>query len=308
MSQNVSQNLQWTLASVELQDAYTYFVLSRQAMQVSPATEEWYSHTASLFVKWLETQSVTGPDQVTGRHVRAYLAELAGRKLADSTLNGHARAIKTLLRFWHAENYMTNPVKIQMPKIAKKRLPVLDADQVGAVVKVCKDRREKALFLFTVDTGLRLAEIVSLSWENIDMQTGIIHLPRGKGGKARTVIAGASARRALAAYRRTLEISNSTSPLFQTKFGMRYQKEGLFQLFHRLSLRSGIKFSPHALRRTFCILSLRAGINVLHLQALMGHSSLEMTQHYAQLLDEDILAEHQEHSPIDNLNGLKRKR
>jgi len=55
------------------------------------------------------------------------------------------------------------------------------------------------------------------------------------------------------------------------------------------------------LRRTFATLSLRAGMDVFQLQALMGHSSLEMTRRYVSLLDEDLIKAHKKHGPIDHL-------
>ena len=42
-------------------------------------------------------------------------------------------------------------------------------------------------------------------------------------------------------------------------------------------------------------------MDVLHLQAMLGHASLDMVQHYAQMVDDDLLQSHQAHSPIDNL-------
>jgi hypothetical protein len=57
----------------------------------------------------------------------------------------------------------------------------------------------------------------------------------------------------------------------------------------RISERSGIHIAPHALRRTFATLALKAGMNPLHLQGLLGHSSLEMTRRYAQMMDEDLV-------------------
>ncbi len=80
---------------------------------------------------------------------------------------------------------------------------------------------------------------------------------------------------------------------------------GLRLMLRRISRLTSIPVTPHALRRTFVILSLRAGMDVLHLQALLGHASLEMTMHYAQMLDDDLLQAHQAHSPIDNLTSLK---
>jgi integrase len=68
-----------------------------------------------------------------------------------------------------------------------------------------------------------------------------------------------------------------------------------------LSKRTGIYVSPHAMRRTFAIFARRGNMDVLHLQANLGHSSLEMVRHNAQLMDEDLIREHKAHSPIDNL-------
>lgn len=308
MSQKPVTFTEWTLDSISLQDALTDFMLSRQAMRVSPVTLEWYKYIAGAFIRWLDTQGVTRPAQVNTPLVRMYQAELAGRGYKDTTLHAHARAVKTLLRFWHEEGYMPETVKVIMPKLEKKRLPVLTPEQVTTVLAACKRQRDKALLLFAIDTGLRLSELLALNWGDLNMSSGVVHVARGKGGKGRTVIAGASVRRALLAYRRELQQNgldfSEKSPLFQTDTGERFSREGLAQVFKRLSRRSGVKFSAHALRRTFCILALRAGMDVLHLQALMGHASLEMTQHYAQMLDEDLILEHRAHSPVDNLSSL----
>ena len=65
--------------------------------------------------------------------------------------------------------------------------------------------------------------------------------------------------------------------------------------------RSGLHITPHALRRTFATLSLKAGMDVFQLQALLGHSSLEMTRHYVRLVDEDLVNAHKAYGPIDKM-------
>jgi site-specific recombinase XerD len=297
------QNRPLTSFSFALRDAYTDFTLSRQSMRVSPATLQFYKYTTGYFLNWLETQSVQSPAEVTARHVRAYIAELSVRELSDWTLNGHARAIRTMLKFWHAEKYLPDLVTFEMPKVAKKRLPVLTADEVAAVVKACPTPRDKAIILLMVDTGLRRSEVTALNWQDVDFTTGLILVKRGKGGKARSAVVGTTARRALLAYRRTLAPPADTAPLIQSK-GTRFTGTGLLQVFRRLRANTGIYITPHSLRRTFVILSLRSGMDVLHLQALLGHSTLDMVQHYAQMLDEDLLQAHNAYSPIDNLQRL----
>ena len=49
----------------------------------------------------------------------------------------------------------------------------------------------------------------------------------------------------------------------------------------------------HAFRHTFAVNYLRKGGSVFHLQKMLGHSSLEMTRRYANLMTEDLQAVHQ---------------
>jgi integrase len=215
MSPTTSQQ-KWTLASVALHDAHTDFILSRQAMQCSQATLEFYKHTA----------------------------------------HDNAHAIKTLLRFWHTENYILSQITFAMPKVAQKRLPVLSADELTKVIAASRSLREKAMMLFVADAGLRCGETIALNWGDVDMSSGLVRVVKGKGGKARSSVIGAVTRCVLLQYRRTVQDVSDTAPLFQTR-------DGFMQIFNRISKRSGIHVTPHVLRRAFVILSLCSCMDVL---------------------------------------------
>lgn len=298
MSQKTDLQQRWAVASYELQDAYTDFILSRQAMLCSPKTIRFYHFTAGRFVKYLEENGVTEPEGVSARYIRAYLASLASQDLSDSYINGHARAIKTLVRFWFKEKYISEVPTFDMPSISQKRLLVLTASEVKKAIAVCTTERDKAIIMLLVDTGLRRAEICSLNWGDIDISSGMVRVVKGKGGKARSVVAGIKTRRALLAYRRNIN-HEEVLPLFQTQTGKQLTPNGLRSVLLRIGQRAEMQITPHALRRTFATLSLRAGMNIIQLQAMMGHSSLEMTRKYIQMLDEDIIEAHKAHGPID---------
>ena len=167
-----------------------------------------------------------------------------------------------MVKFWKEEGYIQEVIKLDLPKLAKKRLPVLNAQQLGQIVKVC-NVRDKAIVLFMTDSGLRRQETVNLNWGDVDIQSGLVRVKQGKGKKDRSAVIGATARRALLAYRRTITLSpDSTAPLFQARGGTRFTGWGLRTVYRRLSRRTGIHVTPHAMRRTFAILSLRAGMNL----------------------------------------------
>lgn len=164
----------------------------------------------------------------------------------------------------------------------------------------CRSKRDKAVILFLVDTGLRSMEFCALTWGDVDISSGLVRVVRGKGGKARSVVIGVTTRRALLAYRRQIK-PESDDPLFQTIQGRRLGGGGLRSLLVRLRERAGVHVSPHVLRRTFATMSLRAGMNLLNLQGLMGHATIEMTRRYVQMLDDDLIEAHRVHGPIDNI-------
>lgn len=295
------------LSSVALWDAWTDFVLSRQAARRSENTILFYRYTAGLFVGWLQSQGIASPVEVGARQVRAYLAELAGAGKSDGTLADHARGIRVMVRFWWKEGYTPAPITFDIPKVPKKRLPSLDADTLAAVLAACDNPRDRAIVMLMADSGLRRGEVIALNWGDVDIQTGLVTVHHGKGDKPRSAVIGANARRALLAYRRSLADHSDGAPMFQSRQGGRFTAKGFGQVFCKLRDRSGVNVTPHAMRRTFAILSLRAGMDPLHLQALGGWEGLEMVKLYAQLVDDDLLRAHRAFSPVDNLAKLRKK-
>jgi hypothetical protein len=71
---------------------------------------------------------------------------------------GPCAGSKTMLFFWHNEGYTPALIKFELPKLAKKRLPVLTAEQLRQIVKEC-NIRDKAIIPFMADSGLRRAEV-----------------------------------------------------------------------------------------------------------------------------------------------------
>ena len=300
MENHIEKTQNRTLASNQFNDVLLDFLLSRQAMMCTDRTIDWYKYILGKIIDWLLERGVKDPKQISGRHIRAFLGEMAEHGCADSYMHSYARAMKTFSRFMLDEGYIAKPIKFPMPKLAEKRLRVYDANQVKQILTACQDKRDSAFILLMVDTGLRNAEVRNLNWGDVDISSGVIRIIRGKGRKTRIAIIGINTRRALLKYRSQID-SRDNKPVFQTKTGTRFTESGLHSWMSRLSRRAKIHITPHALRRTFATLSLRAGMNVFQLQALMGHASLEMTRHYVTILDDDLKVSHKAYGPIDNI-------
>ena len=92
------------------------------------------------------------------------------------------------------------------------------------------------------------------------------------------------------------------SPVFINRGNHPFNSNSLRHLIVRLADKAGVKAAhPHKFRHTFAITYLRSGGDVFTLQALLGHSSLDMVRHYAQIAEMDIERVHRKASPVDNL-------
>ena len=190
-------------------------------------------------------------------------------------------------------------IAIDMPRPEQRRMRLPSPEELARLLQACPKARDRALLLFLADTGARVSETVALKWEDVDVETGLVRILRGKGRKARSVLIGIETRRAILRYRRTVPCG-PTDPVWSGRQG-RLTMSGVSSLFRRLQRETALRFSPHDMRRFFATASLRGGMNVLHVQALLGHASLEMTRRYLSIVEDDLRQAHEEHGPVDRL-------
>jgi integrase/recombinase XerD len=168
-------------------------------------------------------------------------------------------------------------------------------------------KRDKAILLTLLDSGLRAGELCALRIADVDMKTGRVQIRSGeagraKGGKGRVVYLGKSARRFLWRYLAEREEGEDPdAPLFIGKFHRAFNRDALRQLINSLGAKAGVKkCHPHRFRHTFAITYLRSGGDIFTLKSLLGHGSLEMVEHYARIAEVDVEAAHRKASPADN--------
>lgn len=198
-----------------------------------------------------------------------------------------------------------NPItKVKAPRLAEEPLEPVDVKVVGSMLETCDTsflgKRNRAILLFLLDTGLRARELLSVNLEDINLITGNVLLRRGKGSKTRTVLIGKETKKAVRAYIR--QRSDCLEVLWVTddqKKSLSYS--GLRALLNRHAKLSGVDTpSAHDFRRAFAITMLRNGTDLVTLARLMGHTNLKVLQRYLKLLPEDLQVAHRRAGPVDN--------
>jgi len=204
----------------------------------------------------------------------------AGKPFSDRYINLYARSVKTFFRFCYEEKYISELPNFKMPKIRKAKLLQLDQNQIPLVMGACDTNRDLAIMSLAIASGLRQSELISLNWGNINLRTGRIEVLEGKGKKYRITKVDKQTLRVIIKYHNELKSLDSDfvlpdSPLFQTDENKRIKTFGLRSIMNRISTKAGVKFTAHALRRTFAKMAVKNGMDIIWLQELMGHSQLE---------------------------------
>ena len=224
--------------------------------------------------------------------VRTFAAALHGAGLSPRSIQRHLSAARTFYEFLMREGHCTrNPaLDVRAPK-TKKRLPAtLDADQMGRLLAFKVDdslsARDKAIMELFYSSGLRLAELVSLSVTAVDLKDRTVRV-LGKGSKTRIVPVGRQAVDALKTWLNeraalaksgvdALFVGRSGRPLsvrsVQLRVGAWGRRQGL-----------GVHVHPHMFRHSFATHLLESSGDLRGVQELLGHADIGTTQIYTHL-------------------------
>jgi site-specific recombinase XerD len=223
--------------------------------------------------------------------------------LAATSVNSLARSLRAFCTWLYEERYVDRDLfaTVKIPKAPTLVKDTLSPGEVQALLETARTTgryrlRDEAIILFLLDTGARNSEVCSLKAEDIDWVQGIAKL-YGKGNKERFVPFSSITAQAMHRYHLRERVPDEEY-FFQSERGEKLTTSGLYQISRRLSQASGVAFHPHKCRHTFGISYLRSGGSVFALQKTFGHTSLDTTMRYVAMVTEDLVREHQQHSPI----------
>ena len=257
---------------------------------------------------WCHSQVISNFNQLNPNNLRHYLIYLEDTGHNKGGIHAGYRALKAFLNWWEdefePENWSDPIQKVKPPKQYIEPIEGIQITALKQLIDTCEgnkftDKRDKAIFLFLFDTGVRASEFCSIDLEDIDRTFRSLIIRKGKGGKSRTVFLSKKTRSALRTYIRLRKDENKS--LWVTIHGSRLGYGGLREIMKRRGNITGIQPPRlHDFRRAFALECLRNGMDVYSLQKLMGHADLQILQRYLAQTTEDISRAHRISSPVDN--------
>ena len=304
-----------------ISEALTAYRICAKAEGRSPKTLDWITSSVRYFREFLGGDADIGT--LTANDLRRFIIALQSShryskhpcvrpqqdKLSAQSVETYARAIRAFFGFLHREGLiLDNPLqKVKMPKVPKKLVLTFTERELQELLSQpdkSTDRgfRDYTLLLTFADTAARLSEVANLNVDDVDLENGYLRVT-GKGAKERFVPFGQKVAKALLKYK----LKHRPQPLANDRFfltvdGRPLDPRRIQKIMVEYGNKAGLKRCyAHKLRHTSSVMYLRNGGDPFSLQRKLGHSSLQMTRHYANLADSDVKAKHMKFGVVDRL-------
>jgi site-specific recombinase XerD len=234
--------------------------------------------------------------EVTRDQLRVYVDHLVETVGNTSTIRARLSAVRFLFR-----NTLGTPEMVSFIRIRgrKPALPeILNLKEVEALIKAIHSYRIQSIAMVMYGAGLRIAEAIALTVDDIDSSRGVIRVLHGKGDVAREAKLSPVLCQWLRDY---WAKTRPTMPhLFANQRGQLPRKDTIRYALCEAAKEAGIKkrVTPHLLRHSFATHLLEAGTDVNVVRVLLGHKSIRTTTRYAQVTNKLV---RETPSPVDLL-------
>ena len=177
-----------------------------------------------------------------------------------------------------------------LPRIEHKEMKTLPADQLAAFLNEAKRTGTFELYYIDLATGLRRGELLGLKWQDVDLDSGVIHVRRQVGridGKVqeaplktknayRNISIGADAVSIL--WEKKKQDGGRSEYVFPSPTGGPMSPDSILKMLHRVLERAGLpELRFHDLRHTFATLALQNGVDIKTVSGMLGHFSAGFT-------------------------------
>lgn len=250
--------------------------------------------------------------------VRDWKLALEKKKLSPATIRGYIIRLRVVLDFLALKGIETlKPDEVPVPKridkvpayISKEKVQLL-IDESSKERHILSALRNQSIISLLYASGIRISELCSLDINDLHDQSFTVI---GKGGKARLCFYDERTEELLKRYIsirrngykvyinkggvktnsvRYFHEPDNNPALFINQLGLRVNPNDIQIMFRRVCKKAGLdeRVTPHTLRHSFATELLKENTNLRYVQGFLGHASLQTTQMYTHIVDEDLRA------------------
>ena len=234
---------------------------------------------------------------------RAWLADKKNKSHKQSSNSRAVSSVRSFYKFLERQDLLKNEaIKALRISGQEKQLPkALSSVQMLSTIENHAtedwvDLRDKAILMLLYGCGLRIAEVLSLNYDDINKSTDTLVIT-GKGSKQRIVPLLSNIKTAVENYKSALPFHGDS--LFYGEKGKRLRPELVQKSLRELRLTLGLPdfTTPHALRHSFASHLLAEGADLRSIQELLGHESLATTEKYTHIDSKRLMSGYKKAHP-----------
>lgn len=262
-----------------------------------PATLESYHYALGRFFHYLAVEENIDDVRAVTKKTITHYQRWVKERYAPHSQHNYLNVVKNWMEHLEKQGELfLNPcLGMTLPKIGN-RLPrkILSQREVLRLLKspdlsTPEGLRDKAILETFYSTGLRLGEMAKLTVQDVDLPNGLLRINEGKFAKDRVVPLGTAAIESLKTYLRKVRLKWIEHQLEQTALWLaRYHphqpmsRQTLYLMMKKRGKQAGMKKVPagHVWRHTCATHLVANGAPIAHVQNLLGHTSLYVTQKY----------------------------
>ena len=265
-----------------------------------------YRSDLKIFSKWLNNNSLIDVDK---KQIQDYFSYRKDSNISASTQSRMLTCLHSFYQFLSDKKNLTiDPTEqLDYPKLEKKLPIFLNVQEVERLLEAPNSKslfgqRDRAMLELLYSCGLRVSELINLSYHNINLKDEFIRI-HGKGNKERLLPMGEIAIDYLTKYelnsRPELLKNGQSDSYFLSNRGKAMSRQNFFYIIKDYASKAGIEkpLSPHSLRHAFATHLVQKGADLRSVQLMLGHSDISSTQLYTHIQNAQLKAQHQKHHP-----------
>ncbi|CAM3563078.1 Int (fragment) [Xenorhabdus nematophila ATCC 19061] len=307
------------MASLTLRQHMQHFLDHLDALRYTRETRAHYRSNLREFVRWCDERGITTAQQVSFPQLESWQQHMVaqknrhGRPIAASTVIKKLTSVRHLFRWLVKRRHLRyNPAReLALPR-RERRLPwgMLNEPETRRVLAMTGSDnplsvRDRAILETLWSSGIRRSELKRLQLSELDLAGGMLFVRQGKGRQDRVVPLGESARHWVQRYlndvRPRLVWAKDPGYLFLSQQGSALAEGTLTQIVRNALHRADIDKPGgcHLFRHGMATQMLKNGADTRHIQAILGHASLESTQIYTRVAIGHLKEVHNQTHPAE---------
>lgn len=294
--------------------AFDEFITEKEARNLSPSTIRNYKQSYEYFMEFNGLTADNTTDEISQNMFYKWINTMKLEGVKFTSINHYLRDCRTFF-YWCMDvdrRYVNPAFKINLLEGQEEQIKFFTDEDLSLLLE--KPRRNEpfvawrtwAIVNWVLATGNRAATICEVRIDDVDFVKKDIVLAHTKNKKAQTVPLSPSLETVLKEYCRMWRKEPGEEEwLFPNVGELQLTTNALRHSFAKYCNDRGVEQTNiHGLRHNFAKIWVQNDGNMVKLQKMLGHSTLEMTRRYVRLFGEDLKEDFEKVNPLDT---MKRK-